>query len=127
LQLGIAATPISWFWFAYLSALAPELASMAQTGFLLALPLPALTVLQSWYQGSILYGRDTKSIPEAVALSLLVTIAVLGAGIAWARLSGLFVVMIAMNISVLVQTLWLARRSREVLHKLRLRDVSVSE
>jgi hypothetical protein len=48
IHLLIAATPISRLWFGRISALPPELIGLARLAFALALPMPALNVLQSW-------------------------------------------------------------------------------
>jgi hypothetical protein len=60
LLLLFAATPLSWIWFRDISGLSPELARLAVIGVWLALPMPGLNVLQSWYQGAILHSRRTR-------------------------------------------------------------------
>ena len=62
--LLVTATPISTWWFVSFSALPPELAELARTSLWLALPLPVMSVLQSWYQGSLLHGRRTRGVTE---------------------------------------------------------------
>lgn len=118
----IAATPLSEFWFARFSGLSPELVLMAKQGIWYALPLPALSVLQSWYQGSILYGQHTRGITESVVMYLITSILVLGAGILWGKTAGLYVGMLALSLSVFTQTLWLAYRSQDIRRAVSLRD-----
>ena len=109
--LLIAATPLSRFWFQGVSALPPELAALARTGLWIALPLPALSVLQSWYQGQILHSRRTRSITEAVVIFLVVDVAILVAGVSWGGAIGLYVGLVAMVASMAAQTAWLGVRS----------------
>ena len=59
LLLVVTATPVSHLWFQGIIGLRPDLAELAQSALWFALPLPALSVLQSWYQGTILYGKRT--------------------------------------------------------------------
>lgn len=120
--LLISATPISQFWFESVSALSPELAEMAKHALWLALPLPALSVMQSWYQGAILHGRHTRGITEAVSVYLLTSAFILVLGVLWGQMVGLYIGVAALTISVLVQTVWLWHRARPVLFSLVQRD-----
>jgi hypothetical protein len=115
----VAATPLANFWFVRLTALAPDLAEMAQVALWLALPLPALTVLQSWYQGALLHGRRTRGITESVVVYLLTSALVLGFGIAWGGIAGLYIGILSISASVAAQTAWLLWRSRPVLKQIR--------
>lgn len=115
-------TPLSWFWFAGVSGLSPDLAQMAQRGLWLALPLPALSVFQSWYQGSLLHGQRTRGITESVMIYLLTSALVLGFGVAWGGAAGLYVGLLALAASVAVQTAWLWWRSRPILRQIREED-----
>ena len=113
--LAITATPLSGIWFEQVSGLEPALASMAILGMWIALPMPALSVYQSWYQGVILHGRRTKGITEAVIVFLVTCSALLWAGVAWGRITGLYVGLAAFVTAMLLQTVWLwfASRSAE--------------
>ncbi len=121
-HLLIAVTPLSLLWFGKISALPPELISLARLAFLLALPMPALNVLQSWYQGAILFGRRTRGIPESVVVFLLVFLLGLGAGILWDSVIGLYVAVVALSLAMGAQTVWLRLRAAPVLARVRLRD-----
>lgn len=116
------ATPLSTVWFERVSALSPELAAIADRGLLLTLPIPALSVLQSWFQGTILHGRHTRGITESVVIYLLSTVIFLGAGVAWGKTMGLFVGLAALTLSVLAQTVWLWQRSLPVQNEVKQRD-----
>jgi hypothetical protein len=109
--LLVTATPLSTLWFAKITALSPELAELARTSLWFAIPLPALSVMQSWYQGAILHNRRTSGITESVAIYLVTSIAILGLGVWWRKVTGLYVGLSALTISVLVQTIWLGLRS----------------
>lgn len=111
----VAATPLSRLWFEGASALSPELAALARLGFWVGLPLPALTALQSWYQGAILHSRRTRGITESVVLYLATSAAVLLGGVAWGRMTGLYVGLASLVAATLVQTAWLWWRARPAL------------
>jgi hypothetical protein len=118
----IAATPLSTFWLERVSALSPQLAQIAKIGVWISIPLPFLNVLQSWFQGTILHGRSTRAIPEAVVIYLITSGVILSAGVAWNEITGLYVSMAALGLSLLTQTTWLWFRSRSVRGRLKLRD-----
>jgi hypothetical protein len=120
--LLIAATPVSDFWFRTVSALNPRLVSLAEVGIWLALPLPAINVLQSWFQGAILHGKRTRGITEAVVVYLVSSALILGGGIIWGRIAGLYVGIAGMAISMFAQTLWLGYRARPVIKDLAIKD-----
>jgi hypothetical protein len=112
LLLITAATPLAGLWFERVSALTPPLATLAHRGLWIALPIPGLTVLQSWYQGNLVYGRRTRSIASAMAIFLLMTIAILWAGVAWGQVTGLYIGLVAFGTGLLMQNAWLWQRSR---------------
>ncbi len=115
-------TPLSEVWFGRISALPPHLAELARTGLWLTLPIPALTALQSWYQGSIVNSRRTRGITEAVVIFLVVNVTLLWAGVVWGQVTGLYVGLAAFTISSAAQTSWLWWRSRPALRAVVARD-----
>lgn len=123
-MLLVTATPMARIWLEVISALSPELVELGRVGLLLALPLPAMAVLQSWYQGAILHGKQTRGISEATVIYLASNAALLFASVALLRVVGLYVLLIAMGISMALQTAWLWWRSRDVLRALDDRDAS---
>jgi hypothetical protein len=123
--LVLAATPLSGLWFGTLSALEPPLSALAQRALWLAVPLPALSTLQSWYQGTILHSRRTRGITEAVIVYLAASLIVLGAGILWGRVIGLYVGLAGFALSMLAQTGWLWMRSRPAMLALEGRKMSL--
>jgi hypothetical protein len=120
--LLVAATPLAGLWFERFSGLTPELANLARGGLWLVLPMPALSVLQSWYQGAILHSRRTGGITEAVVIYLVTSIALLWAGVTWGRVAGLYVGLGVFTLSSLAQTAWLWHRSRPSLQAVQTRD-----
>lgn len=111
----IAATPLSRLWFEKVAALSPELAAMARIGFWVGLPMPALTALQSWFQGVILHSQRTRGITESVVIFLAVSAIVLIGGIAWGKIAGLYVGLAGLMFATLAQTAWLWWRARPAL------------
>jgi hypothetical protein len=113
--LLVVATPLSHFWFQQISGLSPDLTDLARAGLWFALPIPAMSVYQSWYQGAILHSRRTRAITEAVVIYLVTIAAMLWFGVANGVWTGLFVGLAAMTISMTLQTAWLWWRSRSIL------------
>jgi len=126
LLLIIAATPLATFWFERVSALSPRLVTLACQGLWIALPIPGLSVLQSWYQGMIVHSRRTRGITEAMAILLLTCSVILWMGVVWGRTIGLYVGLIAFVAGSLTQTIWLWYRSRPAMRAIQVRDRPLS-
>jgi hypothetical protein len=118
----IAATPLATIWFGLISGLALPLVALAHTALWLALPLPGLNVLQSWYQGALVNARSTRAVTEAMGIFLLTTSALLWAGVVWGQLAGLYIGLVAFGVGSFAQTAWLWLRSRLVMKRLDERD-----
>jgi hypothetical protein len=123
----IAATPLARFYFSRLSALPPNLVVLALLAFWIALPMPGLAVLQNWFQGSLLYGKRTRGVPESVAIFFVTVLIVLGAGVLQNRWIGLYVAMAGFVLANFTQMAWLWFRSRPVMTMLAERDAAVSQ
>lgn len=121
-QLVFIVSPLSFLWFKNVSAITPALIALAQSAFWFAVPLPALSVLQSWYQGSILASKKTRSITESVTIFLAVIILVLFGGVAWGKTTGLYFGIAGMVLGVGAQVLWLFLRSRNYMRLAAARD-----
>jgi len=122
LLLLITITPLAWLWFSGVSGLSSELAKLATTSLWLALPGPALAVLQSWYQGTMLHDRRTRGITVAVVIYLSVSTVVLWIGAAWGGVPGLYIALTAFIIAAFAQTIWLWIASRPAIRTVRQRD-----
>jgi len=112
LLLIITATPLATVWFGRVSALNPNLVTLARQGLWIGLLVPGLTALQSWYQGLIVHSRRTRGITEAIAVYVLTSGAILWAGVAQGGMTGLYVGLAAVATGRLAQTIWLWVRSR---------------
>lgn len=119
-------TPLATLWFGQVAALAPSLVTLAQHGLWFTLLLPGLRILQSWYQGTITYSRSTRAITESVVILLLTNGIILGLGVIWGQVSGIYVGLIALVTGMLLQTLWLRWRSQPVMQAMQARDRSRS-
>jgi hypothetical protein len=124
--LVTAATPLASVWFRRVSGLKPHLAALAHRGLWLALPWPAMNVLYSWYQGAVVHSRRTRPITEAVVIYLLISSAVLWAGVAWGQMVGLYVGVVAFSAGVVAQTVWLWHRSRRAVQAVEDRDEALT-
>ena len=88
----------------------------------MAIPLPAISVLQSWFQGAILHSRRTGAITEAVVVYLVVNLVTLFIGVVWGKTTGIFIGLGSLVLSSLAQTFWLWLRSRPALFEIHTRD-----
>jgi excisionase family DNA binding protein len=82
-------TPVGDWWLWGLMDLSPELVALAKTAIWLGVPIAALTVAQSWYQGLLVNTRRTRGVSEAVAVYLVVDGLLLVAGVAVGTVAGL--------------------------------------
>ena len=111
-------TPLSGLYFQHISALPPALAEMARLAFIVALPLGPLAVYQNWFQGTILYDKHTRGVPESVAVFFAVILTVLGGGLALGSVTGLFVNIAGFTLANAAQAAWLGFRARPVHNRL---------
>jgi hypothetical protein len=128
LALGVAAaTPLAHAWFGAAVALSPELTSLATAALWFGLATPALRAIQSWQLGILMFGRRTLGVVESVVVFLVVTSAVLAAGIITQAVTGIYVGMAAYSAGFLAQTAWLQVRTRPLLEALRRREAMHAE
>lgn len=121
--LGLAlATPLARLWFAVVMGLPDDLVEVALVAMWLALLVPGVRVLNSWYQGAIIAGGRTGAIVESVVVYLTVVAILLGVGVAWGGATGVYVGAFALLVGLGAQTAWLARRAGPALHALQRRD-----
>lgn len=111
----IALTPLAGAWFVGVSGLPPALADLAARGLLLALPLPALTAWQSYYQGALVAGHRTRGVVEGDAVFLVVAAVLLSAGAAWDGATALVVASASFSLAFIAQILWLRTRAAPVI------------
>jgi hypothetical protein len=120
-------TPLASLWFSGFSGLEPALSRMAVKALWFALPLPAMSCLQSWYQGSILHSRLTRSITESMVIYLSACLVLLIIGIAYGGFPGIYVGMGVFVLASFAQTAWLWFRSRAIIRKTQERDHALGE
>jgi hypothetical protein len=114
--------PVASWVFAGLFNLADPLPTMAWRSMFWLLPLPALTVAESYFQGLILHGRRTRGITESVVVFLIVVAVVLFVGVLWGQATGIYVAICALASGELLRTVWLWFSSRDIRNRLCLRD-----
>jgi hypothetical protein len=112
LLLVLAMTPLGSVWFARVAGLPPNLVALAVVGLWLSVPMPALSALQSLWQGTLVHAHRTRGISESVAVLLASTLVVLAAGIAYGRITGLYVGLTAFVIGNAAQAAWMRARAR---------------
>jgi hypothetical protein len=112
LLLLILTTPVADLWFRRLSGLSVELATLSKAALWFALPAPALSVLQSFFQGILLNNEKTRGITESMIVFLFVAGAILWVGIATQAYVGVYVAWIAFSAGYLAQSAYLWLRSR---------------
>ncbi len=116
--------PVGHALFAHLLGLAEPLPHMVSVGLYLVLPLPALTVLQSYLQGVILHSRMTRAITESVAMFLVLASILLVVGSVWGAFTGIYFALFAFTLGELSRTFWLWLRSRQARRYLHERDAT---
>jgi len=122
LLLLVSLTPLATLWFIHGAALSPELTQLAWSTLLLGLLIPGLRTLQSWLQGAIVFGGETRSMMESVIVFVLVTSGILAFGIFTGTYKGIHVGMVAYVLGMAAQTAWLAWRAQPLFGTLRRRD-----
>ena len=114
----LAATPLGVVWLARVSALPPDLVRLATRALWTALPLPALSAIQSYYQGALVHAHRTRAITESVLIYLVTMGACLWAGQTWLSVPGIFVAFVAFVLANALLVEWLRRRGAPVLREL---------
>lgn len=114
LMIPAVASPV----FGAVLDLADPLPHMVWRSLFFLLPLPALAVVQSYFQGLILHSRRTRSITESVAVFLGAVAVALLASVLWGGATGLYLAVLAVSLGELLRTGWLWLRSRDIRRRL---------
>lgn len=109
----IIATPLAGVWLRDVMALPADLLPISRQALWLGLGLPAIAVLISWYNGQLVYHRQTRDVTEATTVYSLTMVVLLWLGIRAQRFAGLPVAIVAFEIAGLGQVAWLWNRSRK--------------
>ncbi len=107
----IAASPLGRMWFGDIAGLSPELTELGASAIWLAIFLPGLSAIESFYQGRLVQRHQTKSITEAVAIALVASASILVVGTYYGQITGLYVSVLGVSVGLICQTLWLFYRS----------------
>lgn len=110
---AVAATPLAGAYFTNVAALPAQLLALAGLGAWLVVPLPAITSLQSLYQGALVHHRRTSAITVSVLVFLGVSVSILSLGVATQAWTGLYVALAALVVGNAAQLLWLWREGRK--------------
>ncbi|NPV86333.1 MAG: hypothetical protein HPY45_10040 [Anaerolineae bacterium] len=113
--LLFTATPLANWWLEGVTSLPGYLVPLTRVSLWLILPLPALSAIQSWFQGMIIYAQKTRGITESIFVYLLTLTAVNLLGIIWGRFPGIYVGSLALLLAFIAQILWLWFRSTSYL------------
>lgn len=114
LMLVIAGTPLAHVWFADVAGLSPDLVALGVSAIWIAIFMPALSVIESVFQGMLLQGRQTKAITEAVIIYLLAGSMILVGGTYYGQVTGIYVGVTAVVIGHMCQGGWLWKRSQSL-------------
>ncbi len=120
-------TPLASTWFLRVSALSQPLGELARNGLWIAVLLPGLSALQSWYQGAILNHGNTRYITEAVVIFIVTISIVLGIGVFLNQIPGIYIALTGYVFGTAIQTLWLWFRSQPALNRIKIRDQHLSD
>ncbi len=111
LLLLVASTPLATVWFADFAGLSPELTALGSSAIWLAIFMPALSVIESFFQGMLVQNRRTKAIIQAVMIYLFMNSTILIGGTYYGLVTGLYVGVMAVVLGHSLQSFWLWRRS----------------
>jgi len=106
----VAATPLADGWLRDVSGLDPALSHLARQALWIALLLPAGSVAQAFYTGTLVNRHATRGVFEAVFLALLVLLLVLAFTVPRTTWPGIFTALGAALAAQAFQVVWLARR-----------------
>ena len=136
IPLVLAVTPLGRFLFFRITGLPLELIEQAQNALWLMIPLPALTTLSSWFQGTLINSQRTRAITEAVLLSSTTIAVLLALGSLWGGqpcltltagsqaflcgVPGVYIAMVAFTVGLTMHNLWLWRRTQRIYLSIRL-------
>ncbi len=107
-----AATPLADLYLTGLQDARRDVAELARQGLVLFIPYPALSTVAAWLNGLLIHAGRTRVVNAAMVVNVVVTAAILGAGLAlhW---PGVPTAAVALNAAVVAQLgyLWWRRRA----------------
>jgi hypothetical protein len=111
LLLVVAATPLAAVWFSDIAGLSPKLTTLGASAIWLAVFMPALSVMESLFQGILVQCRRTTAITQSVILYLFANSIILLIGTNYGQVTGLYVGVIAVVLGHSLQSFWLWKKS----------------
>ncbi len=111
LLLFIAATPVARIYFGDIAGLSQELTELGSRAIWLAIFLPGLSAIESFFQGLLVQSHQTKGITEAVGIYLIASATVLASGTYYGQFTGLYIGVLGVSVGLVCQTLWLWYRN----------------
>lgn len=107
-------SPLSRFWFTVIANISGDKVIMARAALALGIPMGALSIYISFFQGLIVHGKKTRAVPEAVVAFLIGMGIILGLGVVAQAYTGVYVATVAFSVAHVMQCLWLILRSRKL-------------
>lgn len=109
--LLFSATDLANLWLRNVAALPEALIPAVRNALWFAIPLPALTALDSLFSGTLMKSRQTRGVTEAALLSIVTVGLVLVAGVFLGEFPGLLIGILATFAGNSMRTAWLGRRA----------------
>ena len=108
LILGLLAFPsVSSLWFGEIIGLPSDLVELGVANVWIAIPIPLMTFLQSYYQGIAVNSHRTRIITESVLIYAIAMTVFVVIGVIWQPPFGITAIIIATTCGNLAQTFWL--------------------
>lgn len=111
--LLIVLTPLSRLWLQYIAALPPGLTETGRIALIMGLPIGALSVYISYYQGMIVHNSRTGAVAEAVFSFLISMTVILILGIVEQSVKGVYVASTGFALAHFTQAVWLMIRTKK--------------
>ena len=105
----LAVTPLSGLYLRYLAGLPDRLTHFAIPALVLALPLPYINSIHSWFRGVLMYDRRTRAIYWGMGLNLLAMGVLVAAGVLF-HAPGAPTAVIALTVAFLFEVFYLRGR-----------------
>lgn len=110
--LLVCLSPLADLWFCVGASFPQALCDYGRNALYFAIPLPALTVIQHWYQANLLAVHNTRPVTEAIAIFIVISVILLAAGVYLSSIPGLYYFSAVMLLGSFCQTMWLGRAKR---------------
>ncbi len=108
-------SPLSSWIFSDLFAIPPSLLPLAKQAIWLTLPFPFLSAFQSWFQGVVIFNRQSRRVTESIGIYLATFATVIGFGTWYGEIPGLYVVLTAVLAAALGENCYLGFHAGKLL------------